>query len=194
MIKVQEGGGGNVMAKEEVTLMFDDGELIVVGVICGAVEVIVDAKGAGEGGCGDCIIVKVDITGDGFCGYSEARMGPGSVCEGRKRSGGGRRVIVQANADFISKNAEFVDNGHMSRDSKIVLDNGVEGGGGRCGDITTGVVTIGVCGECWGCGSSGIAGVGRGGRRGEPIWGCGEGGGGVGQLWVSPHTGTEPCN
>ena len=94
MIKLREGGGGNVMTKEELTLMFDDGELIVAGVVCGAMKVIVDAKGAGEGGCGDCTIIKVNITRDRFCGYSEARMGPSSVCEGRKRGGGGRRRIL----------------------------------------------------------------------------------------------------
>ena len=55
VIKVQEGRGGNVMAKEELMLTFDDGELIVAGVTRGAVEVIVDAEGAGEGGGGDCI-------------------------------------------------------------------------------------------------------------------------------------------
>ena len=129
MIKVREGGGGNVMAKEELMLSFDDGELIVAGVIHGPVEVIVDAKGVGEGGCGDCIIIKVDITRDRLCGYSEARMGPGSVCEGGKRGGGGRRVIVQVNAAFIGTNAKFIDYGHMSRDIKIVLDNGVRAEG-----------------------------------------------------------------
>ena len=52
--------------------------------IRGAIEVIVDAKGAGEGECGDCIIIKVNITRDGFGGDSEARMGPSSVCESRE--------------------------------------------------------------------------------------------------------------
>ena len=94
MIKVWKGGGGNVMMKEELALMFDDGELIVAGVIRGAMEVIIDAEDVGEGGCGDYIIIKVNMTRDGFCGYSEARMGPSSVCEGRKRGGGGRRMIL----------------------------------------------------------------------------------------------------
>ena len=34
VIKMWEGGGGDVMTKEELTLTFDDGELVVAVVIC----------------------------------------------------------------------------------------------------------------------------------------------------------------
>ena len=52
------------MAKEELTLSFDDGEFIILGVIGGAMKVVVDTKGTGEGGCGDGAIVEVYIAWD----------------------------------------------------------------------------------------------------------------------------------
>lgn len=68
VIEVGEGGGGKVMTKKELTLASNDGKFVVFGVISGAVEVVVDTKGAGEGGSGDGTIIKVDITGDGVRG------------------------------------------------------------------------------------------------------------------------------
>ena len=103
------------------------GEFVVTGVIGRAVEVIVDTESACEGGCGDGIVIKMDITGDGFGGDSGARMGPGSIGEHGEGSGGGTGMVVDLNAAFICTNTEFVDDGHMSRDGEILLDNGVEG-------------------------------------------------------------------
>ena len=119
---------------------------------CGAraVEVIVDAKSACEGGCGDGIVIKMDITRDGFDGDSEARMGPGSIGERGEGSGGGTGMVVDLNVAFVCTNAKFVDDGLMSRDVEIVLDNRVEGGGGGCSYIRTGVATVGMHGQCWG--------------------------------------------
>jgi len=56
------------MPKKELALAFDDGKFIVSVIVCGAVEVVIDAESASERGSGDGAIIKMDITGDGLCG------------------------------------------------------------------------------------------------------------------------------
>ena len=60
------------MSKKETPLVSNDGKLVVAVMCSRAMEIIEDTKCAGEGGSCDGIIVKVDITGDGLCGDSEA--------------------------------------------------------------------------------------------------------------------------
>ena len=104
-------------------------------------------------------------------------------------------MVVEADAAFVCAHTEFVNDGHVPGDCKIVLYIGIEGEGGRGSDKATGIIAVGVRGGGrGGGGSGGVTGVGRGSRRGESIGGCG-GGGGLGRcVRVSPHTGTEPCN
>ena len=148
VIEVWEGRERDVMTKKEATLMADDGEFVVSGVLCRAVEIIIDAKCVGEGGSSYGIIIEMNIAGDGFSGDSEAGVRPCCVCEGRNKGGGGDGMIVEANAAFIGMNAEFVYNGHVARDSEVMLNNRVESRGGGCSDITTCVVAVGMGGEC----------------------------------------------
>jgi len=53
-------------------------------------------------------------------------VGPCSIGEGGNLCGGVGRVVIDANATLIGSNAKFVDNGHVSGDGEIVLDDGVE--------------------------------------------------------------------
>ena len=85
-------------------------------------------------------------------------------------------MVVEADAAFVCAHTKFVDDGHVPGDCKILLDSGIEGGGGRCSDIVTGIIAVRVRGEGRGGGGGGVAGVGRWSRRGESIWGCGGGG------------------
>lgn len=128
VVEMWERGGWKAMPKEELSLTLDEGEFIIAMMVGGAVEVIVDSESASERGSSDGTIIKMYITGDGFRGDTKIGVGPRSVREGGDRGGGVGRVIVEANAAFISSNAKFVDDGHVSRDGEILLDDGVEGG------------------------------------------------------------------
>ncbi len=63
-------------------MTFDDGEFIVTRVGGGAMEVIVDSKGAGERRCGCRTVSKMHIARDGFGGDTEIGMRPSCVGEG----------------------------------------------------------------------------------------------------------------
>lgn len=68
---MREGRQGKGVTKEELTLTTNDGEFVVFGVVGGAKKVIVYAKRASEGRCGDGAISKLNITGDGVGGDRE---------------------------------------------------------------------------------------------------------------------------
>ena len=74
-------------------------------------------------------------------------MCPCSVCEGGETVGGGDGEIINSDAAFICPDAEFVDNGHISGDGKVMLNKLIEGSGSRRRDIATCIVTVGVSGE-----------------------------------------------
>lgn len=56
------------MPKEELTLTTNNGEFVIFRVLGGAEKVVVDAKGASEGGCGGGAISELDVTWDGIGG------------------------------------------------------------------------------------------------------------------------------
>ena len=126
VIEVWESGGGDVVAKEQLTLSFDDWEFVIAGVSGGAMEVVVDTESTGEGWCGDCAVIIMDIAWDRICCDGLRGVVPSSVCEGGRRDGGGRRMVVEADAAFVCTHTEFVDDGHVAGDCEIVLYIGVE--------------------------------------------------------------------
>ena len=112
--------------------------------ICGPREVVIDAKVA-IGGCGGHgVISEIELGGNWSGGNGLRGMNPGGVGERGERGWGGR--VVYTDAAFVRSNTEFVDNGHVSREFKIMLNESSEGRGRGGGEVPTGIVAVRVCG------------------------------------------------
>ena len=61
VVEVRKGREGDAVTKKKTALMANDGKFVVAGMLCGAMEIGVDAKGAGEGGSSDSVIIEVNI-------------------------------------------------------------------------------------------------------------------------------------
>ena len=145
MIEGDEDSGRKAMMHEAFALPAKGGELAVFCMVSGGREVMIYTEVAMKSWSRHVIVGVVELSGNGGCRHRLGRVNPG--CVGERGEGGGRRGIVDANAAFVSTNAEFMDNRHVTREFEIVLDEESERGRGRRGEISAGIVTVGMSGE-----------------------------------------------
>ena len=108
MVEGDKDSRGKAMVHEALALPAKSGELVVFGMVRGGREVMKDTEIAMESRGRHGIVGVIELSGNGGGRDRLGRVNPGGV--GERWEGGGVRGVVDANAAFVSANAEFMDN------------------------------------------------------------------------------------